>query len=258
MAASRRRLALLALLAAALAGLARGRGPALDPALHTCNLCGATARFEAAGDRPGAVCPRCGSRERHRLLMHWLANDTTLLRRELDVLHFSPAPGEQQYYRRTRWRYRTADIVRGKQDLWLDLTALFLEDATWDLVIVYHVLEHIEDDRAAIREIFRVLRPGGLALVQVPLEPGRTHTHEDPTIVDPHQRRAHFGQGDHVRAYAAADLEQRLADAGFVVEVVDPLAGLGASVVARHGLSARPHLPHDERIWLAHKPRTSP
>ncbi|MBZ5708440.1 methyltransferase domain-containing protein [Nannocystis pusilla] len=254
-----RRLTLLALLAAstAVVGLYAARPGAHDPDVHTCNLCGLTGRFDAAGGRPGAACPRCKSRERHRLLLHWLENETTLPARAFDVLHFSPMPGEKDAYRRrTRWRYRTADSIRGREDLYLDLTSLlFLDDATWDLLIVYHVLEHIEDDRAAIGEMYRVLRPGGLALVQVPLEPGRTHTYEDPTIVDPYQRLAHFGQGDHVRIYAARDLKSRLEAAGFVVEPADPLSRLPAWLVARHGLSTGAAESLDERIWLAKKPR---
>lgn len=228
-----------------------------EPAVHTCNLCGTTAPFVTLAGRPDAGCPQCGARERHRLLIHYLEHETALPRGRLDVLHFSPNLGEKQLLR--GWpglNYRTADFARNKEDLWADLTAMvFIDDASWDVLIVYHVLEHIVDDGAAMAEMFRILRPGGQALVQVPLEPGRTETYEDPAIVDPKAREEHFGQWDHVRLYAAPDLQGRLEAAGFEVEAVDYLSRLDPAVIERHALRGRFAAPTDERIWIATKPR---
>lgn len=238
------------------AGAAAARAPALARA-QRCNVCGFVGVFDPIGDRTGAACPKCKARERHRLFMLYLERETDLPRASLDVLHFSPMPGEKQRLRQlSNLRYKTADVEREAEDLWADITAMiFVEDATWDVIIAYHVLEHVADDRAAIREMMRVLRPGGRVFLQVPLDPARAEIDEDPAIVDPRGRAQRFGQWDHVRAYSAEGLRARLEDVGFVVEVVDYLARLDPALVDEHGLASRGGRPLDESIWIAHKPR---
>lgn len=99
----------------------------------------------------------------------------------------------------------------------MDLTALDFPDAHFDAVVCNHVLEHIPDDRKALREIYRALKPGGWASLQVPMK-GEV-TFEDPTILDPSERNKYFGQDDHVRQYGS-DYTQRLKETGFDVRVI--------------------------------------
>lgn len=224
-----------------------------------CNVCGETAPFKTRRGRKRAVCPNCNAYERHRLLAHYLVNHRELLAEGQRVLHFAPNEGVEAVLRaQPGLEYKTADLF-AIEDLKLDLAAIDQPDASWDLIICYHVLEHVPDSDAAMAELYRVLAPGGRAILQVPLEVGRTQTYEDPSIVDPEQRLEHFGQEDHVRIYGTEDFPRRLEAAGFEVEALDYLAELPAQLVAEHGLarlaSEDEDLPtFDERIWIANKP----
>jgi SAM-dependent methyltransferase len=222
----------------------------------TCPVCEAVAPFKTRKGRKHAECPSCGAYERHRLLFHYLTHTEGLLAPGTRVLHFAANEGiEPQLRARDDLHYRTADLF-AKADLKLDLTDIDQPDASWDLVICYHVLEHVDDDREAMREIFRVLAPGGRAILQVPLQHGREATYEDPSITDPKQRLAHFGQEDHVRLYGTADFRRRLEAAGFRVEALDYAATLPAETVRLHRMLGEPDdgPPADERIWIAHRP----
>ncbi len=220
-----------------------------------CPVCGTTAPFKTRKGRKHAECPTCGAYERHRLLLHYITHRDDLLQPGSSVLHFAANRGiEKQLRAREGLRYVTADLF-APADLELDLTAIAQPDASWDLVLCYHVLEHVDDDRKAMAELFRIVAPGGYAIVQVPLEHGRDDTYEDPSITSPEGRLEAFGQEDHVRLYGAVDFERRLADAGFSVEAVDYLAQLPPEVVTRHRLGRdEPDDPADERIFVLRKP----
>ena len=213
---------------------ARHRGDAVR-----CPLCGS--RFDAfkpAWNRAQAICWRCGAHERHRFTWLFLEQRPELLRGAGSLLHFAP---ENALERRLReisgLRYVTADLDPAKGELALDLRALDLPDAAFGAVLCSHVLEHIEDDAQAMRELRRITASGGWALVMVPIDHGRTTTYEDPAIVTAEQRRAAFWQDDHVRLYAP-DVADRLAAAGFTVERVQAGEALGLETVLRHGLLA--------------------
>jgi SAM-dependent methyltransferase len=221
---------------------------------QTCNICGKQSEFQSVAGRPAAQCPKCQSRERHRLLMHYLQHHTPLPTAKLDVLQFSPMAGEKRSIK--KWKnlnYKSADYVPG-EDLQLDLTALTQPDASWDVLIAYHILEHIPDDKKAMSEMFRVLRPGGQVILQVPIEIGGPMV-EDPTITDPKAREKAFGQHDHVRKYSESGLRERLEATGFVVEIVDYLSQLDPAEVSKHSMrSYVKGQEFDQRIWLAKKP----
>jgi SAM-dependent methyltransferase len=189
---------------------------------RTCPIC--RARFlrfarTSPGGRDRGVCPRCGSRQRHRLLWLYLERCTELTTTaNARVLQFAPdASIERRLRAIPALRYSSADIEPGRGDLTLDLEALDLPDASFDVVLCVHVLEHVEDDRRALRELHRILAPGGWGVVQVPIQGERTQ--EDPSVRTPEERRRRFGQEDHVRIYGR-DFRERLAEAGFHVDVV--------------------------------------
>ncbi len=129
-------------------------------------------------------------------------------------------------------------------DLRGDITAMPLADGCVDLLVCYHVLEHIPDDRAAMREIARVLAADGVGIVQVPWRPGTT-TDEDPAA-PPDERKRRFGLADHVRYYGD-DFEDRLVATGLQVDRVTPEEALGAEMVAWLGLVAR------EAVWIVRR-----
>jgi SAM-dependent methyltransferase len=217
------------------AAAARHRGRAVR-----CPVCGhGFDRFKDDWNRPNALCWRCGAQERHRAQWLLFERRPELLAGARSLLHFSP---EWCLRRRLATlpglRYVTTDLdPQQDADLRLDVTALDLPDDSFDAVICSHVLEHVGDDAAAMRELRRITAPGGFTLVMVPLALDRAQTYEDETITSPDERRRAFLQHDHVRLYAP-DISGRLQAAGFAVEVVDTAAELGPDGAARHGLLA--------------------
>jgi predicted SAM-dependent methyltransferase len=133
--------------------------------------------------------------------------------------------------------YLSIDLESPLADERMDLTQLDLDDQSFDCTYCSHVLEHIQDDRAAMSELYRVLRPGGWSLIVVPLNHERTY--ENPAIVDAADRLAHFGQADHVRRYGRRDFADRLRSVGFLVDEVRYAATLDDDAVARYGLDAK-------------------
>jgi SAM-dependent methyltransferase len=203
----------------------------------SCPCCGRQFRaFAPDWNRPGAICPGCGAHERHRSLCLYLKERTEIGKRPLSLLHFAPEYAlSENLERAPGLRYVTADIDPDVADLELDITQMELEDRSFDAIICSHVLEHVEDDRSAMRELHRVLRPGGWALVLVPLDLNRKTTYEDPAITTPEQRRDAYWQEDHVRLYAL-DIADRLAEAGFEVTTEYFADGLPPGAAERFGL----------------------
>jgi SAM-dependent methyltransferase len=148
-------------------------------------------------------------------------------------------------------QYLTTDYdERAGIALRMDITRLALREAAVDAILCVHVLEHIPDDRAALGELYRVLRPGGWAILQVPFDPARAVTYEDPSITRPEDRRLHFQQEDHVRLYGR-DFAARIRQAGFVVETHPFGASLAPPERARYGIA------EEEEIYFCRKPAPS-
>jgi SAM-dependent methyltransferase len=214
-----------------------------------CPVCGhGFSSFRDDWNRPNAICWRCGSHERHRLLWLYLEHHPQLLAGARSLLHFAPEWCLEQRLRRLAGvRYVTADLDPAKGELQLDITNLALADASFDAILCSHVLEHVEADRAAMRELFRVLTPGGWAIVMVPLDLGSDTTYEDPAVRTPSGREQAFLQWDHVRLYAP-DIADRLGEAGFDVEREQFALALGSELAARYGCIAA------DEIYLCRKP----
>lgn len=184
-----------------------------------CPICSYRGRFWSHGTPPRgeAMCPRCLSLERHRLMHLLVDRHGASLLEGKRVLHFAPEGCIRDRLSRMS-RYVTADISGRGVDCCCAMEAIPFPDASIDAVIANHVLEHVDDDVVAMREVRRVLRPDGVAILSVPMIAGWDRTYEDPGIVAPELRRTHFGQEDHKRLYGS-DFGDRLRRAGYVVEV---------------------------------------
>lgn len=131
------------------------------------------------------------------------------------MLHFAPEKGLEARLRSILGdKYVTVDLHMRNVDRNEDITKMTVKSNSFDFIYCSNVLEHIEDDISAMAELFRVLKPDGTAIIQVPIK--GTKTYEDPLITDPDERYEHFGQGDHVRYYGE-DIQERLSSCGFVV-----------------------------------------
>lgn len=178
-----------------------------------------------AGYGANVYCPNCMSKNRERLVMAVLEN--MLLIDDKTILHFSPEKNLYNYLA-TKAKVTTVDIVPGfykKIDTtitYADATKLQFKDASFDMVIANHILEHIPEDIIAMKEMYRVLQPGGVAILQVPYSEKLTATIEEPHINNPTKQEQLFGQKDHVRIYAFTDYVKRLTQSGFKVTILSP------------------------------------
>lgn len=223
---------------------------------YYCNCCGSHIRsfcsggedlppiienkVTGAGYRKQDYCPVCKSTYRHRLVWMYLSN-LKIWKKQLSVLHIAP---EEMIARKLsgikhlnyitgdsnpdRYRHYTSAIR-------LDITHIPFEDNTFDVIICNHVLEHIADDRKAMNELYRVLKPGGFSMMQVPLSSVLRQTYEDPLTTTEEERIKCYGQKDHVRIYGE-DYYRRLEDAAFKLEIT--------------GVSEYSHVPRINRMAL--------
>jgi hypothetical protein len=180
-------------------------------------ICGRSFRSFIPGprQRPHAYCPACRSAERHRVLFLFLRRRTDAFKRPQRVLHVAPELGIARRLRDVPGvTYVSTDLESSAAMVAADLTDLPFDDRSFDLALCSHVLEHIPDDVAAMRELRRVLAPDGMAVMQHPIDAGQPQTFEDWSITDPEERERVFFQRDHVRIYGR-DFADRLARAGF-------------------------------------------
>lgn len=189
------------------------------------------ARFHGENDQ----CPSCGALMRHRALLLYLRDFLGLPETEGRLLEVAPEIAFQRWLRSLRSvDYVSLDLESPLADIRADITDLPFEDDSFDLILCLHVLEHVPDDSRAIAELYRVLRPGGKAVIQVPIWP-IPETFEDPTATTPAKRERIFGQYDHVRI-CGPDYHLRIEAEGFDVSWEDYVERLPASTRARHGL----------------------
>ena len=187
--------------------------------------------------RPNVLSPSTLSLERHRLLWLYLKNETNFFSEQLKVLHFAP---EQCFLKRFRnlknLDYTTTDLLSPIADVKADICDLPFEDNSYDVILCNHVLEHIPDDTKAMQELYRVMKPGGYGIFQIPQDLNREITFEDNTITDKAERAKIFGQYDHVRIYGR-DYFDKLRTIGFRVEEVDYTSQLTEDKVDKYRLA---------------------
>lgn len=197
--------------------------------------------------RPNVLSPSTLSLERHRLLWLWLKNETDFFTAQLKVLHMAPEQCFLDIFKSMEnLDYTTADLFSPIVDVKADILELPFEDDSFDVVFCNHVLEHIEDDLKAMSELYRVMRPGGIGIFQVPQDLSLDKTYEDFSITNPEERARHFGQYDHVRIYGK-DYFSRLRNAGFRVEEEEYAKTLDEKISDRYRLNP------DEILPVCHK-----
>jgi SAM-dependent methyltransferase len=193
--------------------------------------------------RENVLSPSTLSLERHRLFWLYLTHETTFFSEQKKLLHFAP---EQAFLKRFKKlkniKYTTTDLNSPIADVKADICKLPFEDNSFDYIFCNHVLEHIPDDTKAMQELYRVLAPGGMAILQVPLENNREVTFEDDSIIDSKERAKVFGQYDHVRIYGM-DYFDKLRSIGFVVDAVNYTTTLSEEKINEYRLAKGELLP---------------
>ena len=218
---------------------------------YICSCCERTFRkflpFGVGGKpRPNAQCPGCGSLERHRLLWLYL-KDKNFFESRLKILDIAPMKlFQKKCISLPNLDYTSADISSPLAMVQMDITDIKLPDNQFDCIMCYHVLEHILDDQKAMHELYRVLKPGGWAILQSPVDFAREKTFEDPSITSPQDRLHVFGHEGHVRIYGR-DYKDRLEQAGFTVKLDNYVACLDDATVKKYGLMK------DENLYFCSK-----
>jgi len=217
-----------------------------------CPVCGKSYRkFLSYGSntahREGVLCPGDLTLERHRLMWLYLRDFSEFFKKDLKVLHIAP---EQcfidKFKAQKNLEYLTADLVSPIADMHFDLHSIPLEDNHFDVVFCNHVMEHVDNPNTCMSELFRVMRAGGWAIMQVPQDVTREKTYEDITITSPEDREKHFWQKDHVRLFGL-DYPDYLRNAGFEVEEFLLKDKIPAEKFERY------RIPPSETLYIARK-----
>lgn len=199
--------------------------------------------------RENALCPECLSLERHRLMWLFLKEKTNFFTDKIKLLHIAPEHCFiDRFEELTNLEYITADIESPLAKVKMDIHHIPFEENTFDVVFCNHVLEHVDNDIQAMKEMLRVLKPGGWAILQSPIDPTRATTFEDPSIIDPAERERLHGQDDHMRTYGL-DYGDRIKTSGFIVTESMFVKELPAELVKRYCL------PSEEIVYYCEKER---
>ncbi len=162
------------------------------------------------------ICPRCGSIQRNRRL--WQLLNDEFLKKKMNILDFSPSRSLYRVMKNGDYAYESTDLSGDFfSDKSYDIRSIDSENEKYDLIICYHILEHIDDDAAAMSELLRVLKQGGYCIIQTPFKEGEIY--ENASVASPEERAKHFGQSDHVRIYSVHGLVNRLKKVGFQAEI---------------------------------------
>ena len=192
--------------------------------------------------RQNVLSPSTLSLERHRLLWLYLTNETDFFTSKKKVLHMAPEQCFLARFRKLNHDYKTADLDSPIADVKADIVNLPFNDNSFDVIFCNHVLEHVQDDTKAMKELFRVMKKGGMGIFQVPQDLNRDVTFEDNSITDPKERAKIFGQYDHVRVYGR-DYFDKLRSIGFNVEEVNYSQKISSELSSRYRLMEGELLP---------------
>ena len=198
-----------------------------NPSAPHCSVCGFNGEFKMPSFRNQKVqCPSCKSLERQRFVyLAWNNHIKALITPTPNILHIARDDCIEKMFKtlsKPPGSYRCCDLDPTKRGILnIDITRIPQTIKNIDIVYASHVLEHIVDDKKAIGEIYRILNPGGLAIILVPQKFTLEKTYEDSSIIEPEDRLKHFGDKDHVRYYGL-DFIDRLIETGFTVDLLAP------------------------------------
>lgn len=193
--------------------------------------------------RENVLCPYDLTLERHRLMWLYLKDHSNFFTADkLNVLHIAPEQCfHQKFKEQTNLNYLTGDLVSPIADLHFDLHQIPLEENQYDVIFCNHVMEHVDDALQCMKELYRVMKPGGWGIMQVPQDITRSETYEDPTITSPEEREKHFWQKDHVRLFGM-DYPNWLEKAGFKVSLFNKEEKIGAELIEKYRLDPKENL----------------
>jgi SAM-dependent methyltransferase len=212
--------------------LARLYGLASNVICPYCNWTGWRFLPAGAGHVPNRLCPRCGSLQRYRMLLLYLQREKAL-ENSIRMLDVAPRTCFSNYIQQIdNITYLSSDLDSASSMVWSDLTQMGMDDNVFDLIVCFHVLEHVADDQAAFSELGRLLKPRGFGLLMVPVRGNATF---ELSGVHPDEFVRLYGQHDHVRLYGM-DIAERMRSAGLVVEVLDMFQLFGRDVCQRYAL----------------------
>jgi hypothetical protein len=197
--------------------------------------------------RTNALCPECLALERHRLMWLFLKNKTNFFTDQITLLHIAPELCLiDRFKNQTNIDYLSADLESPLAMVKMDIHNIPFEDQRFNVAFCNHVMEHVENDIKAMQEIYRVLKPGGWAIIQSPIDLKLEKTIEGNHLKTASEREKAFGQDDHVRMYGR-DYKQRLEKGGFKVNEVDYVGELEEDLIVKYAL------PRDEIIYFCQK-----
>ncbi|MFT4683177.1 MAG: hypothetical protein ACJAU0_001804 [Flavobacteriales bacterium] len=197
--------------------------------------------------RENALAPDSMSLERHRLIWLYLKEKTTFFTDKQKFLHMAPEYCFLRLFKKLEnIDYVTGDLVSPWAEHHFDAHAIPFEDNSFDIVMANHLLEHVEDDAQVMREFYRVMKPGGWGIFQVPVDYTNPKTEEDKNVTDPAERERLYWQRDHLRLFGM-DYGDRLRAAGFEVTEDRYVAEIGEALQERYALMA------DEILYFCRK-----
>ncbi|MFK8046382.1 MAG: methyltransferase domain-containing protein [Crocinitomicaceae bacterium] len=198
--------------------------------------------------RDNVLCPYDLTLERHRVMWLYLKNKSDFFTKpNLKVMHIAPEQCFHSLFKKQKnLDYTTGDLLSPIADLHFDLHDIPLEDNQYEVIFCNHVMEHVKDDLQCMKELYRIMKPGGWGIMQVPIDVSRTETYEDWSITTPEEREKHFWQYDHVRLYGL-NYPERLKETGFNVEAVDFSKELPTEVFERY------RIPKSEILYIVSK-----
>jgi len=198
--------------------------------------------------RDNVLCPYDLTLERHRVMWLYLKNKSNFFtKKDLKVMHIAPEQCFHSLFKKQKnLDYTTGDLVSPIADLHFDLHDIPLEDNTYEVIFCNHVMEHVKDDLQCMKELYRILKPGGWGIMQVPIDANRTETYEDWSITSEAEREKHFWQYDHVRLYGL-NYPKRLEEAGFKVDIIDFSKELPTEIFERY------RIPKSELLYVVRK-----